>query len=214
MFKKEDIGSEIAENHWDGWTVGERSPHASLLRTPGSGLRAADGQAEEDRARRARNTDGRVVPAQGALPDAEGVIEQEGRFLVLILVPVRGQKRQGVSPNSAPEPSPYFLPFGIAKAHLGTGPCHEEDRKPGGSSARGSPPPPESGHARSRPKAQDTGDRNREKDPPQRRDGRSQKPEGARILRSRAQVEKHETRKPPGVGEKRYPVERRNESQR
>ena len=92
MFKKEDIGSERAENHWDGWTVGERSPHASLLRTPGSGLRAADGQAEEDRARRARSTDGRVVPAQGVLPDAEGVIEQEGRFLVLILVAVRGQK--------------------------------------------------------------------------------------------------------------------------
>ena len=34
-----------------------------------------------------RNTDGWVVPAQGALPDAEGIIQQVGSLLVLILVP-------------------------------------------------------------------------------------------------------------------------------
>lgn len=42
--------------------------------------------------RRARNTDSRVVPAQGALPDAEGIIQQVGSFLILILIPGRGQK--------------------------------------------------------------------------------------------------------------------------
>lgn len=75
----------------------------------------------EHRGRRARNTDSRVVPAQGALPDAEGIIQQEGSFLILILVPVRGQKWQGVSPNSGPKPSPYFLPFGTIEVHLGIG---------------------------------------------------------------------------------------------
>ena len=46
----------------------------------------------EHRGRRGRNTDSRVVPTQGALSNAEGIIQQMGSFLILILVPVRGQK--------------------------------------------------------------------------------------------------------------------------
>lgn len=40
----------------------------------------------------ARNTDGWVVPAQGALPDAEGIVQQMGSLLVLILVPGKQHK--------------------------------------------------------------------------------------------------------------------------
>lgn len=40
----------------------------------------------------AGNTDGWVVPAQGALPDAEGIVQQVGSLLVLILVPGKQQK--------------------------------------------------------------------------------------------------------------------------
>lgn len=59
------------------------------------GLRAADGQRrgpKEHGGRRARNTDSRVVPAQGALPDAEGIIQQVGSFFILILIPGKGKK--------------------------------------------------------------------------------------------------------------------------
>lgn len=40
----------------------------------------------------ARNTDGWVVLAQGALSDAEGIVQQVGSFLVLILVPGKQHK--------------------------------------------------------------------------------------------------------------------------
>lgn len=41
---------------------------------------------------RARNTDSRMVRSQGALPDAKGIIQQVGSFLILILVTGRRQK--------------------------------------------------------------------------------------------------------------------------
>lgn len=95
-------------------------------------LRAEDGQAKRPKAwgRRSRNTDRRVVPAQGALPDAQGIIQQVGSFLIFILVPGEGQKYQGVTVNSAHKPTPSLLSFGMSEIHLGIGPTMKRQEAP------------------------------------------------------------------------------------